>query len=223
KKRPGRSGVGGNKADFSPPNATRRREIVEEIVDHLWPWKRRLSEAAVTADVSRELGSLLPFAFSTREGERSHRKACRTHAKQLDKALTEVEALLAWVPNHWAWLSYSVMPSDGICGGHRSFWDPERANQKRVFVTELNRLHSVCAQVLNPSWDRHPNFDVRKYFCATSAHNLTRAMSKKKITSSEDGAFRAIASLLYEAVSGREADLKRACASVLKQSPRVPN
>jgi hypothetical protein len=153
KKRPGGSGVG-----------TGRHEIVEAIVDQLRPRKHRVSEAAATADVSRELESLLPFASSPRDGERTHRKACRAHAKQLDKALTEVQALLASVPNHLAWLSYSVMPSDGIWGGHRSFWDPERANQKRIFAAELNRLHSVCAQVLNPRFDYHPNFDVLKHF-----------------------------------------------------------
>ena len=149
-----------------------------------------MSEAAVTADVNRELESLLPFASSTREVELTHRKACRTHAKQLDNALTEVETLLASVPNHLAWLFYSVMPSDGSLGGHLSFWDIKRANQKRdyFFAAELNRLRSVCARVLDPSFDSHPNFDVLKHFCAKSAHNLMQAMSDKKITGTKHDA-----------------------------------
>jgi hypothetical protein len=45
----------------TPPNAIRRGEIVEEIVDHLRPWKDRISEATVTAEVNRELDILLGY------------------------------------------------------------------------------------------------------------------------------------------------------------------
>jgi hypothetical protein len=96
KNRPGRSGVGGRKVDFSPPNATRRREIAEEIVDQLRPWKR-MSEASVTAPVRGDLKLLL--ALAPLEAKRSNRTQNRIHAQRLDGALHKVETLLASAPS----------------------------------------------------------------------------------------------------------------------------
>jgi hypothetical protein len=44
-------------------------------------------------------------------------------------------------------------------------------------------------------------------------------LSRRTITGTKDSAFRAIASLLYEAISGkRDADLKRACDAELRDT-----
>jgi hypothetical protein len=46
---------------------------------------------------------------------------------------------------------------------------------------------------------------------------LMQGLSERKITGTEGGRFRTIANLLYEAISGLpDADLKRACDSVLR-------
>jgi hypothetical protein len=52
--------------------------------------------------------------------------------------------------------------------------------------------------------------------CAWGAHGLLEGLSKAKISGTQDGKFRAIANLLYQAISGQQADLKRACDSVLR-------
>ena len=54
KKHSAKSGGRVRKGEVTPPNAIRRGEIVEEIVDHLRPWKDRISEATVTAEVNCE-------------------------------------------------------------------------------------------------------------------------------------------------------------------------
>jgi hypothetical protein len=181
-----------------------------------------MSEAAVTAEVNRELEELLKLP--SRETLRSYQKEDRTLAKQLYDALTEVETLLASARGQLAWsLFYPLwLWIDGgmLGGGHLSMSERERANQKRneSFAAELQRLRSVCAQALNPGFGDHPNYDLQKHYCARSAHDLMQAMSDKKITGTEDNAFRVITSLLYEAVSGQQgADLKRACDSRLRK------
>jgi hypothetical protein len=222
KKRPGRSGVGGRTADFSRPNTIRLGEIVEEIVDQLYPWKPRMSHSSVSATVKR-------LEFPSPDMQRSYRKEYRTHAKRLASALTEVETLLASARGQLAWSLFYPLElwiGDGIGGYHPSLGDIERTREKRIdtFVAELRRFRGVCAQAIDPGFDHHPNYDFLKYDCAKSAHGLMLAMSNRKITSTKDGAFRAIASLLYEAVSGKkDAELKRACDSVLREIRRTPS
>ena len=131
KKRPGRSGVGGRKADFSPPKATRRGDIVEEIVVELEPWKRRRSEASVTVQVNRTVDYLLETFPPGMQ--RPSRKGYRTHAKQLDRALTKVQMLLLSAPGLLAWSLF--YPLEQWRGGHHpSVWDIGRTRQKRVLI-----------------------------------------------------------------------------------------
>jgi hypothetical protein len=103
--------------------------------------------------------------------------------------------------------------------------DIERANRKRVdsFAAELKRLRKVCARAVDPDFGYHPNYDRAKHFCVSFAHALMKGLSDRTITGTKDDAFRAIASLFYEAISGqRDADLKRACDSTLRKI-RSPN
>lgn len=109
---------------------------------------------------------------------------------------------------------------------HSPYWEWEHTHRERylTFAAELRRLQDVCARALGPGFGEHPNYDPLKHFCAKSAHGLMQATSDKKITGTEDGAFRAITSLLYEAVSGKKgAELKRACDSVLREIRRTPS
>jgi hypothetical protein len=90
----------------------------------------------------------------------------------------------------------------------------EHASQ--TFSAELKRMRKVCALAGDPRFGSHPNYDPAKHLSAQSAHDLMHQLSDGKISGTKDGVFRAITSLLYEAVSGqRDADLKRACDSVL--------
>jgi hypothetical protein len=80
-------------------------EIAEEIVDHLRPLKSHKAVAAITAAVNHELKVLLQLApLQTKLFDRARN---RTHAKKLDRALGEVEMLLASAPGALAWFLFN--------------------------------------------------------------------------------------------------------------------
>jgi hypothetical protein len=101
----------------------------------------------------------------------------------------------------------------------------KHANRQRAdsFAAELKRLRQVCARGVDPGFGYHPNYEPAKYFCAFFAYSLMKALSGRTITGTKDHAFRAIAGLAYEAISGKpDADLKRACDSCLARSGSPP-
>jgi hypothetical protein len=197
-------------------------EIVEEIVDHLRPWKSHKSVAAITAAVNHELEVLLKLA--PLQAKLFDRARNRTHAKKLDRALSQVELLLASAPGVLAWFLFNPLPpvtltEDGeLVEVAQSIEDIELAYRARAdsFGVELKRLRKVCARAIDPGFASHPNYDHAKHTCAWHALGLMRELSDGKITGTKDSAFRVVTGLLYEAVSGQpDADLKRACDSVL--------
>jgi len=226
KKHSAKRGIRVSKRDITPPDAIRRAETVEEIVDHLRPWKDRKGTTAVIAEVNRALDVLVNLA--PLEAKLFDRTRNRIHAQQLDRALAEVEALLASAPGALASFLLNPLPpltmtEDGelVEAVPRSIEDIERAYRKRAdsFATELKRLRKVCARAVDPGFGSHPNYDHAKHLCAWFAYGLMEGLSDRKITGTEDAAFQAIASLLYEAISGqRSASLKRACDSVLRDT-----
>jgi hypothetical protein len=216
---------------LSPPDEGRLREIVEEIVDHLRPWKDRKDNDEVTAEVNSELRLVLRSAPS--EAASFDRTQIRTHARQLDDALLNLEMSLAaptWDLLYFLFVSQApvTMSEDGVLMTADGVPMPTllpsmedilnaRYEREDVFRAELNRLRKMCARAVDTGFGLHPNFDRVKRLSASTAHDLMRALSNRKITGTKDDAFRAIASLLYEAISGqRDADLKRACDSVLR-------
>ena len=208
KKHSAQSGVRVTKGYATPPDAIRRGEIVEEIVDHLRPWKDRVIETAATADVNYELNEL--HGSVCLKATWSDRARNRAHAKKLDSALLQLETLLAAAPVDLSLLLFmdlSVPPQiTNIISG----------DARRTFAAELKRLRKVCALAVHPQFGSPANYDHAKHLSARSAHSLMQKLSKTKPSGTKDKAFRAIASLLYEGVSGiRNADLKRACASAL--------
>jgi hypothetical protein len=220
KKHSAKGGLDARAAVLKPPNAIRLDEIVEEIVDHLRPWKDRKDIDAITVGVVRELRFMLMLAPF--EAKRADRTQNRTHAQQLDGALLNVEMLLASAPAPLKDFLLNPLPTmtdDGVWRLTPSTENIERANQKRAdsFAAELKRLRKVCARAVDPGFGYHPNYDRVKHYCAFCAYGLMRGLSDRTITGTKDDAFRAIAGLYYEAVSGqRDADLKRACDSELR-------
>jgi hypothetical protein len=205
-------------------------EIVEEIVVHLRPWKRGLSEAAVTADVNHELDVLLKLVPLNKQ--LADRTAIRQHARKLDETLGKVETLLASAPDTLAVSLFNPLPplvidlnpdaEYPLLQPCKSIEEIERSYRacRDPFIAELRRLRKVCARAIE--FGSHPNYDHAKHLCAHFAHGLMQGLSDKKITGTQDSAFRTIASLLYQAVSGqRRAGLKRACDARLNWPPRL--
>ncbi len=198
-------------------------EIVEEIVDHLRPVKNHESAAAITAAVNHELEVLLKLA--PQQAKLFDRARNWAHAKKLDRALSEVERLLASAPGALAWFLFNPLPpltlteDGGSVEVTQSIENIELAYRPRAdsFCAELKRLRNVCARAVDPGFATYPNYDHAKHLCAWHALGLMRELSDRKITGTKDLAFRVVTGLLYEAVSGQpDADLKRACDSALQ-------
>jgi hypothetical protein len=220
--RKAKSGARRRNSGFSPTDAIRRGEIVEEIVDWLRPRKHRMSDTAVTAAVNPYLDLLLRAPLDAKLFDR---RQYRAHAEQLDGALLEVETLLASAPGALALALFDpvTIAEDGVLAVPSSMDHIKRAYRKRAdsLASELKRLRKVCAGAIDPGFGFHPNYDPVKYHCAWFAHGLIRELSDMKISGTKDGAFWTITSLLYEAVSGQKnAALKRACDSVLRDIRR---
>jgi len=198
-------------------------EIVEEIVDQLRPWKSHKSVAAITAAVNHELNVLLKL--TPLQAKLFDRARNREHAKKLDRALSEVEMLLASAPGVLAWFLFAPLPplmlteDGGLLQVTQSIENIEFAYRASAgsFFAELKRLRKVCARAVDPGFASHPNYDHAKQLCAWHALGLMRELSDRKITGTKDSAFRVVTGLLYEAFSAQpDADLKRACDSVLQ-------
>jgi hypothetical protein len=210
-----------------PAPSGRANEIVEEIVDNLRPWKGGKSVAAITAAVNDQLGMLLKLA--PLQAELFDRARNRAHAKKLDDALSEVETLLASAPGALAWFLFDPLPRPTLTEDgelHQvipSIENIELTYRARAdsFSAELKRLRKVCARAVDPGFGFHPNYDHAKHLCAWLAYVLMRDLSDGKISGTKDAAFRVIASLLSEALTGKpDADLKRAVDYVLRnQNP----
>lgn len=202
------------KGAASPPNRTRRDELVEAVVDNLKPWKNHKSRDTVTAEVNRTLDILLDSVPSDKKN--FDRRAIRKHAKKLDRAPSKVEELLPSGPGLLNLVLFDPRPV--LQAGDYEYpelrFHREMEARRIAFGAELKRLRDVCAR----DYGDHPNYDHAKYESAWWSYALMQGHSHRKITGTENQAFRTIAGLLYEVLSGRQdEDLKRACDTVLRK------
>ena len=144
----------------------------------------------------------------------------RAHAKKLDQALSEVETHLPGPLSDFLFNPLQNWTDDGLRAKHARF---------NAFAEEVKRMRRICARAMGPGIGLHPNYDHTKHTCAHWAYCLIRELSENKISGTEDGLFRNITSLLYEATTGQgDADLKRACDQKLAGTtpsglPHEPN
>jgi hypothetical protein len=212
KKLPTKPGVRARKRGVAPPSSTRRDEIVEDIHRYLRPLKQKKSAAGVIAEVNQAIDSQIE---SARKRERVPvLSMLLKNAKMLDLALAKVEALLQSAPGPLIWkIFYPGTPAKTA---------PREAElvifkRAEAFSAELKEMRKKCAHAGNTEFGDHPNYDYAKHASAWGAHGLMAELSNAKISGSQGGAFRVIASLLYEAITGeQDVDLKRACDSVLR-------
>jgi hypothetical protein len=203
----------------SSPGVVRRGEIVEEITRRLKPWKSRTSETIVTSTINYELDWLLRAVPV--QAKWQDRALQRKHAERLESAVTLVTKLLVSAPPE---LSDTLFPEVPLYedGGPQEVSAPTQRTVRPEwrpwvnFYKNLQQLRERCNVITKTRPSSPPNSDRSKHLCAWVARGLMEMLSDKKITGTEGGAFRSIATLLYETISGiPNVDLKRACDSAL--------
>ncbi len=129
-------------------SAARQSEIIEEIVENLRPWKKRQSDATVTASVERALEVLL--ALTPVQSRLLNKTNNREHAKRLDGVLSDLETVLAGTPELLAW--YLFEPPRDLPDRIPELAEVMRAYSARAsaFAAEVKRLRRVCSSAIGP-------------------------------------------------------------------------
>jgi hypothetical protein len=180
-----------------------RAEIVEEIIDNLRPWTRPESE--VEANIQQAIESLQKRFRST--APRASRSAIKKWAQEAGAAFAEAEESLRRVPPSVALFEEPPPPFEQM--------SPLAPSSEEAFRNELKRLRIVFERLARYPGGSHPNFDHAKWECGRCAFELVRNLSQRTPTGTTEGPFRTIASLLFQAISGKRQDLKRACDGVV--------
>ena len=108
----------------------------------------------------------------------------RAHAKKLDRALSEVERLLASAPGALAWFLFNPLPPLTLAEEGesvevmQSIENIELAYRARAdsFGVELKRLRNVCARAVDPGFATHPNYGHAKHL--TGLQSLDRGYTR---------------------------------------------
>jgi hypothetical protein len=171
--------------------ARTRAEIVEEILNNLRPWKRR--EADVRAEVENRIVLLVKIAADVDQWPRV--ADVRGQAKEARETLAQLRTELARAPL-------------------QSFIGPHIAISQTVEC--FDRLDEILANtrlIKGPD----PRSKPMQWVCAESADALIYELSTKPATGTADSALHAIASLLFEAITGQpDQSLKRAVDGMIK-------
>jgi hypothetical protein len=168
-----------------------RAEIVEEIIDHLRPWKRR--EADVRAEVENQIALLVPIAADVDQWPRG--AEVRQRAAEARKTLAKLRDQLA-------------------CEPLRRFIGPHIAISQSV--EGLDRLDEILANVKRNKFP-DPRSKPAQGICVEGADGLIHELSTTPATGTADTALPAIASLLFEVITGQpDQNLKRAINSMIR-------
>lgn len=164
-------------------------DIVEEIADNLRPWRHR-DRRKIEQEIRERLGEM--------RYELDVLKALLTPAS-LTAALDKIEKRAAA-------LAAEIEAADefrkvaALCG------------------FSLEPLRTALDVFRSRRGGRSGHFKWENALCAESAYKLIIKFSETSPSSTEDGPFRTIAGLLFEAITGeQEADLKRACDDVMRR------
>jgi hypothetical protein len=166
------------------------RADVEEICNHLRPWKRH--EAEVRAEVENRIALLVKIAADVDQWPRV--ADVRKQAAAARKTLAKLRGQLA-------------------CKPLRRFIDPHIAISQSV--EGLDRLDEILANtrlIKGPD----PRSNPTQWLCADVADALIHELSTKRASGTVDTALPAIASLLFGAVTGQPGHgMKRAVESMI--------
>jgi hypothetical protein len=102
--------------------------------------------------------------------------------------------------------------------------DEDAAEARKAFTQQLERMLAQCQREVQHAQQKRRGLprlrqrpDRVKNYCAGSAFNYMKILTRQPITGTAEGPYRVFTSLLYEGVTGKaELDLKRACDRQLR-------
>jgi hypothetical protein len=166
--------------------------IVEEILDHLRPLRGR--RADIQSEVERRIAMLIQMApaIDRMPRMRKVREQAATARKTLGRLRTEL----------------ARAPLQSFIGPHISI------SQSVECLDRLDEILANTRLIKGPD----PRSNPMQWLCAESADALIYQFSRRPATGTPEGPLHAIASLLYEAVTGKRPnrDLKRAVDAMIK-------
>jgi hypothetical protein len=164
-------------------------DIIEEICNHLRPWKRR--EADVRSEVEKRIA--LPTKIAAEIDKWPRGADVRRQAAEAQKTLAQLQDQLAREPLR----SYPALMF------------------RQQFI-DLDLLDETLTNTKRAKFP-DPRSKPMQWVCAEAADALIHELSTKPATGTPDSALHAIASLLYEAITGQpDQDLKRAVDGMIK-------
>jgi hypothetical protein len=167
-------------------------EIVEEICVHLRPWKQKRREADIRSEVEKQIAPLVKIA--ARIDQLPCGADVRRQAETARKTLARLRNQLAREPlrSHWPLVA-------------------------RWQFIDLDLLDETLAKTKSKNMFPDPRSNPMKWICADSADALIYQFSRKPATGTAEESLHAIASLLFEAVTGKpNQNLKRAVDAMIK-------
>jgi hypothetical protein len=182
-----------------------------------WDWERRNPDLplreAVRANVAHAIADMRKVIPKWEKS--GDRRANREYARKLDKALAKVERLLESERRHNLTLfgTTYIDPWKMTKSEIEAALEHGRLVAKKpgMFSDMLWEMRTACAN----AGGYHPNYDLAAQLCAEWAHYLMDVCSSHgRPTMGPNTRYHQIATLLYEAVTGRKpgkASLVRAC------------
>jgi hypothetical protein len=198
-------------------------EIIDLIVDELGNPDAR---AEVAQAIERSFGF---FRRHDTWFARAGKAALADNAKEIAGCIAALQSTLAAAsaPLHDflftpLWARATLVPVDVLLAVKTTY--------RQAVLEPLQQMRLDCERILADEAREQeqqplrpgPEIDRAQRHCATLAYDLMDVFARRSITGSAEGPYHTIASLLFEALTGRaEVDLKRHCYFVRTARPRL--
>jgi hypothetical protein len=196
---------------------TADQEQIADEITHLLQKRSEYPRPVVLDKVRYYIDTLARVLPTARQF--TDRKKNKAHAGKLVKAIDNLEQLLASAPAGLA-MPFFLEGADHLEKHPLGEWGQVVQARQEQFYAQLAIIRRRCTRSpsVGPDFGHHHRFDLAAKWCAEYGAELMQEVAPRAriSSSSPESLFRKIASLLYEAVTGRKGDLERACDQVIR-------
>jgi hypothetical protein len=225
----------------APVNKRSEDEIVADIIDHMGYFLKRVLDRPererqrqrVQMHVRRRITDLrtapLPFSGNQKknvEYANDLRRQIDKLARTLERPPSEFFSSALFGERFWSLLEIQEQEAERTAiefnPQTQNYIAQEEPAHLKLFLAELNRLRSRCDRIIGRKLGQHGNINYRKEHAAIASREILEDVAsntgtKLRLTDAPTGKFCLVASLLFEAATGKHnADMRRACKAVLR-------